>query len=44
MRNGVPYDVAFSLPDNERTAYAIIFAEIEGSEFDWNLMRFKEQK
>lgn len=42
--NGIPFDVAFSLPDLERTAFSIVFSEFEGNEFDFNAMSFKERK
>lgn len=44
MKNGVPYDVAFSLPPADVAAYAIIFGELEGQEFDFNRMAWKEKK
>jgi len=44
VRNGIPFDVAFTLPDVERTAFSIVFSELEGNEFDYNAMRFKEHK
>jgi hypothetical protein len=36
VKNGVPYDVAFSLPPEDVEAYGIIFGEMEGGSFDWN--------
>jgi hypothetical protein len=42
VKNGVPFDVAFSLPDVERTAYHITFGELEGGEFDWSAMNWRE--
>jgi hypothetical protein len=36
--------VAFSLDDITRGAFSIAFSEMEGSEFDWHTMTFKEQK
>jgi len=44
VKNGIPFDVAFSLSDIERSAYAIIFSEQEGAKFNWNSMQFEEQK
>jgi len=44
VKNGVPFDVAFSLDDLERTAYAIAFSEMEGAKFNWDSMRFEEPK
>lgn len=43
MKNGVPYDVAFSLPPAERFAYYLIMAEFEGHVWDWNTMQFVER-
>lgn len=34
MRNGVPFDVAFSLDEVDRRAMAINFSRFEGNEFD----------
>ncbi|WP_424139365.1 hypothetical protein [Roseomonas chloroacetimidivorans] len=44
MKNGVPYDRAISMSDEERFAHAVIFAGFEGTEFDWQRMRWKERK
>lgn len=44
IKNGIPYDVALSLDDEELFAYCIIFSELEGSKFNWKLMRFEEPK
>lgn len=44
MRNGVPYDKALGLADEERFAHAVVFAGFEGSVFDWQAMRFVERK
>lgn len=42
VRNGVPFDVAFQLDDNTRTAFAIIFSGFEGAKFNWNRMVFED--
>lgn len=42
VKNGIPFDVAFSLDDTTRTAWSIIMAELEGQEFDWDTMDFKK--
>lgn len=44
MKHGVPYDVAFSLPPDERIAHLIVFAEqgdgfTAGGTWDWKEMR-----
>ena len=43
MKNGVPYDVAFSLPAEDRFAYVVILAGFEGQLFLWDQMRWKER-
>lgn len=40
MKNGVPFDVAFSLDDIERAGWAIAFSEMEGNKFDFNAMEW----
>jgi hypothetical protein len=35
VRNGVPFDVAFSLSTTERAAYVIALGTLEGHSFDW---------
>jgi hypothetical protein len=35
VKNGVPFDVAFSLPVDERLAYVVVFGTLEGKTFDW---------
>jgi hypothetical protein len=54
VKNGVPFDVAFSLSPDERAnvrltdaeiiAFGIIISEINGAEFDFSNWRFKEKK
>lgn len=44
MRWGVPYDVAFQMDENMRAAHAIVFSELDGADFDWNVMAFKDRK
>lgn len=36
VKNGVPFDVAFSLDEAERLGWSIIFGQFEGGEWDWN--------
>ena len=43
MKNGVPYDVAFSLQPEYVAAYGIIFGEMEGNEFDWSTFLWKKR-
>jgi hypothetical protein len=42
VKNGIPFDVAFSMDDVTRTGFAIILSEMEGSKFDWDSMRYLE--
>jgi hypothetical protein len=32
----VPFDIAFSLPVDERLAWIVIMAGFDGHEFDWS--------
>lgn len=43
VRNGVPFDVAFSLPPDEAMAWGIIFGEMDGNTWDFNSMAWKKQ-
>ena len=36
MKEGVPFDVAFSLDADYRTGFSIILGELEGGSFDWS--------
>ena len=36
VRNGVPFDVAFSLSAVRRTAYVIALGTLDGHTFDWS--------
>lgn len=40
MKNGVPYDVAWSYDDSERLAAVVRLAEFDGNKFDWDQGRF----
>ena len=42
VHNGVPFDTAFALSDITRTAFTIMFSEMNGNAFDWDRMTFKE--
>ena len=42
VKNGVPFDVAFSLDDVTRAAWSIVFSQMEGHKFNWSTMRFEE--
>lgn len=43
VKNGVPFDVAFSLDDIEATAFLIILHEMDGGTFDWSEMRWRRR-
>ncbi len=43
VRNGIPFDVAFTVDDVTRAAWCIVFSEMEGNRFNWNRMQFEEQ-
>jgi len=38
----VPFDVAFSLPEDERLAYVVALGTLAGHEFDWQTVRWKD--
>lgn len=44
VRNGVPFDVAFCLPPDERLAFVVALGRLDGHEFDFSTMRWKEHK
>nr|WP_199065121.1 hypothetical protein [Chromobacterium sp. ASV5] len=48
IRNGVPFDNVFpdldALLPHEQLAMGVVFSELEGNEFDWSVMRYKERK
>jgi hypothetical protein len=44
IRNGVPFDVAFSLSIEERLAWVVALGTLDGGEFDIATMRWKEHK
>lgn len=37
----MPYDVAFSLPDDEALGHYVALGEIDGGTFDWNAMQWE---
>ena len=41
VRNGVPFDVAFSLDPDERLAWVVVFGTLDGGEFDWQAREWK---
>ncbi len=40
VRNGVPFDVAFSLPTDERMAFVVALGSLDGRTFDWRTLRW----
>jgi hypothetical protein len=36
----VPFDVAFSLPSEERLAFIVALGTLDGLVFDWNALRW----
>jgi hypothetical protein len=44
VRNGVPFDVAFALPADERLAFVVAIGTLEGREFDWHTFSWKERQ
>jgi len=43
VRNGIPFDVAFSVDDVTRAGWSIMFSEMEGAKFDWERLAFEEE-
>jgi hypothetical protein len=44
VRNGVPFDVAFSLDSDMRLAWCVVIGELEGRVFNWPAMRWEPPK
>jgi hypothetical protein len=40
VSKGVPFDVAFSLPAEDRFVWAVIFGRFDGGKFDFSKMEF----
>ena len=38
----MPFDVAFSLPDDERLAFVVAIGTLDGGFFDWQTKRWEE--
>lgn len=43
VRNGVPFDTAFSMDEMMRSALGIMFSEMEGAKFNIEAMAFEAQ-
>jgi hypothetical protein len=39
----VPFDVAFSLPPEDRLAWVVVIGRLDGGEFDFASMTWKER-
>jgi len=42
LRNGVPFDVAFSLPPEDRLAWIVALGRLDGREFDFIRMEWRQ--
>jgi hypothetical protein len=40
--NGVPYDVAFSLPPDERMAHVVAIGTLNGGRFNWGTLTWED--
>jgi hypothetical protein len=38
----VPFDVAFSLAEDERLAFVVALGSLDGREFDWTSVTWKD--
>lgn len=38
----MPFDIAFSLPADERLAWIVILGTLDGRSFDWDAHRWKD--
>lgn len=44
LKNGVPYDVAMSMPEWMVLAHVVTFGTLDGGKFDWQRMRWEDSK
>ena len=42
VRNGVPFDVAFSLSPEDRLVWVVVMGELSGRQWDWGDMTWRE--
>ena len=42
VRNSVPFDVAFSLDQDERRAWIVALGTLDGRTYDWGAMRWAD--
>jgi len=41
VKNGVPFDIAFTLPAIERRAFAVALGEMTGARYDWSALAWE---
>jgi hypothetical protein len=41
VKNGVPFDVAFSLSLIERRGFVVAFGEMQGARYDWDKLSWE---
>lgn len=44
IKNGVPFDVAWTMEDHYVLAYCVTFGKAEGNEFDWASRSWRKQE
>ena len=44
VRNGIPFDVAFSLPPADRLAWVVVLGELEGHSWDHEAGSWQPQR
>jgi hypothetical protein len=41
VKNGVPFDIAFTLPSIWRRAFVVALGEMGGAQYDWQAMAWE---
>jgi hypothetical protein len=44
VKHNVPFDVALCMEPDERLAWCVFYGQLEGHEYDFDRMRWKEQR
>jgi hypothetical protein len=44
IKNGVPFDVAFSLPACDRLLWIVALGELDGFEYDWSRRQWRQSR
>lgn len=44
IKNGVPEEIAWELTPSERLARIVVFGQLDGGDFDWDRLKWKEPK